>query len=236
LRALARSGNVGLAALEAGFDKSSAYYHRKRERDFARRWDAAKAKGKAAAATGKRARQGKIAVELVLRNGKDGPKYVRAAMGRWNDDVEAVFLAALERTGCIRWAAAAAGFSTRTIYYRRAHYPDFAERCDAAEARARQRIPAILTAATIATFDPEIDGESLPPVSIDQAIAIARLKCSSGGAGAGGGPRGGYIRREPSIEEVRDEVIRRIAAIRRHREQGGGGEEEQPPLPGGEDT
>ncbi|HKR25464.1 MAG TPA: hypothetical protein VJS15_09410, partial [Allosphingosinicella sp.] len=89
---------------------------------------------------------------------------------------------------------------------------------------ARERIPALLSAATIAAFDPEIEDEGLPKVNVDQAIAIARLKCGGGGGGAGG-RRGRWIRKEPSSEEVRDEVLRRIAAIKAHRQKGGGEED-----------
>jgi hypothetical protein len=191
LCALRRTGNVKLAALHGAVDKTSAYDHRKRDPDFKARWEAAAAKGKAAAAAGKKARLPKVAVELVLRDGKNGPKYVRAADGRWCEAAEKAFFAGLERTGCTRWAAAEAGVSTRTIYYRRAHYPGFAARCAAAEARAKERIPAILTAAAIAAFDPEIEGEDLPPVNVDQAIQIARLKCGEGRDGAAGSRRGG---------------------------------------------
>jgi hypothetical protein len=225
LGVLGRTGNAKLAALEAGVDKGSAYYHRNRDARFAGQWDAAKAKGKAAAAAGKKTRPGKVSVELVLQDRKDGPKYVRAAEGRWCQAVEDAFFAALERTGCLRWAAAAAGVSTNTIHYRRRRYPDFAARCTAAEARAKERIPAILTAATIASFDPEIDGAGLPLVNVDQAIAIARLKCGEGA----GRRRSRHARPEPTIEEVRDEVLRRIAAIRRHREKGEGDGDTPPP-------
>lgn len=217
---LGRTGNVELAALHAGVDKTTAYNHRNGDPRFAARWDAARAKGKAAAAAGKAARLGKASVELVLRDGKTGPAYVRAAEGRWCAAVEEAFFAALARTACVRWAAAAAAISTAALYSRRAKYADFAARWDAIVARAKTRIPELLTAATIASLDPEIDEADLPRVTIDQAIAIARLKC-----GPGGGGRGRDAAPEPSIEEVRDEVLRRIAAIRRHREKGksGGG-------------
>lgn len=221
LRALAHTGNAALSALQAGIDKSTAYNHRKADPAFAARWGAAAAEGKAAAAAGKRRRPGRVKVELVMRNTKRGAQQVRAARGRWRQQVEDDFFAALERTACVRWAAAAAGLSSNALYYRRRHYPDFARRWDARVKDAEQRIPGLLTAATIASLDPEIEAGGLPPVSTSEAIAIARLK----GLEAGAGARGSAMRcgpPEPSIEEVRDDVLRRIAEIKRHRERKGG--------------
>jgi len=160
---------------------------------------------------------------LVLRRTRHGDKLVRAGAGRWNARAEAVFLAELRRTGCVRWAAAACGFSTTGLHKRRGIYADFAARWAAAEAEAKERIPALLSAAAIASFDPEVADADLPRVNVDQAIQIARLKCSGGAAG------GGDRFKEPPIEEVRDEVLRRIAAIRRHREKGKGRDEAPPP-------
>lgn len=156
----------------------------------------------------------------MIRHSKHcGTQLVKAGKGRWNSAAEAGFLAELARTGCVTWAADACGFSTTALYKRRAAHPDFAEKWRATEALAKERLPGLLVAASIASFDPEVEAEGLPPVDVDQAIAIARLKCCGGedprGAGRG---RGGVARRERSIEEVRDEVVRRIAAIRRHRE------------------
>ncbi|HST37040.1 MAG TPA: hypothetical protein VLK25_10485 [Allosphingosinicella sp.] len=222
LAGLRRTGNVEAAALLAGIDKSTVYLRRKAEPGFAVRWAAALAMGKATA--GRRRRPPKrVPVELILRDGKHGPRFVRAAAGRWSAKVEAVFLAMLARTGCVRWAAAAAGMSANAFYQRRKAYPRFAADWAAAEAASEQRIPGFLTAATVASFDPEVAeelaGEDLPRVSIAEAIQIAKLK----GLGAGGAAKAqrGQARPLPSIEAVRDEVLRRIAAIRRHREEGG---------------
>jgi hypothetical protein len=211
LRALARTGNVRAAAAAAGMDVGTAYDRRIKDEGFAARFDAARAKGKAAAAAGKARLKKAAGHELVLRRSKHGDKLVRASPDRWSAKVEATFLAELRRTGCVRWAAAACGLSRNALYYRRKTYPDFAERWAAAEAAAKARIPALLTAATIASLDPEVEGEDLPRVNVDQAIAIARLKCGDGRAGRRG------ARPEPSIEAVRDEVLQRLAAIRRHR-------------------
>jgi len=80
---------------------------------------------------------------------KHGTQLIRAAPGRWNAKAGAVFLAELRRTGCVRWAARACGFSTNALYKRRENYPEFAARW----AAAKERIPALLSAATIASLD-----------------------------------------------------------------------------------
>jgi hypothetical protein len=208
----------------SGWRRGTAYDRRIKDDAFAARMEAARAKGKARAAAGKARLKRAAGQELVLRRTKHGDKLVRAAPGRWCAKAEAIFLAELRRTGCVRWAAAACGLSRTTLYNRRKAYPDFAARWAAAEAEAKERIPALLTAATIASLDPEVEGKDLPRVNVDQAIAIARLKCGDGAAGR----RRRSAPPEPSIEAVRDEVLGRLAAIRRHREKGG----DSPPLDG----
>jgi hypothetical protein len=225
LGALRRTGNVRLAAREAGMDPGTAYDQRIKNDKFAARFDAARAKGKAAAAAGKARLRKAASQELVLRRTRHGDQLVRASPGRWCAKAEAIFLAELRRTGCVRWAAAACGLSTNTLYYRRKTYPAFAALWAAAEAEAKERIPALLSAATIASLDPEVAGEDLPKVNVDQAIAIARLKYSDGA----GGRRRRSARPERPIEAVRDEVLRRLAAIRRHREKGEDGDPGNPP-------
>ena len=148
----------------------------------------------------------------MLRRTKHGDKLVRAAPGRWNAKAEAVFLAELRRTGCVRQAARACGLSTSALYKRRENYPDFAARWAAAEAVATERIPALLSAATIASLDPEVADAELPPVDIDQAIAIARLKCGPGAAGR----RGRFARPERPIEAVRASILHKLDAIEAH--------------------
>jgi hypothetical protein len=205
-------------------DVGTAYDRRIKDDAFALKWAAAleKAKSRPSPARG-RGRE-----ELVLRRTKHGDKMVRAAAGRWNAKAEATFRAALRRTGCVRAAARACGFSTTTLYNRRETYPDFAASWAADEAFARERLPGLLSAAAIAALDPEIDDEALPKVNVDQAIAIVRMK----GGGTAVAKAGRYKKPEISIEQARDEVIQRIAAIKRHRERTG---EQGPALPDGEE-
>jgi hypothetical protein len=234
LRALRGTGNVRAAAAEAGMDAGTAYDQRIKDARFAARMGAARAKGKAAA--GKARRKGSRA-ELIPRKTKHGTQLVRPGPGRWNAKAEAAFRAEMRRTGCVRAAARACGFSTNALYKRRENYPDFAAQWAADERLAKERIPALLSAAAIAAFDPEVADDDLPKVNVDQAIAIARLKCGEGRDGRGD-RRGRHARPEPTIEEVRDEIIGRIARIRKHRERGEGETDPSPDqgeLPFGEE-
>ena len=240
LRVLGETANVRQAAREAGIDHRSAYDLRKRRPAFARAWarvlriaDARAEQAKDQplhhpVPPGGPPPRGKLGEELVVRRSKRcGTQLVKAGPGRWSGKAEREFLAELARTACVQSAADACGFSTTALYNRRAAYPDFAAKWAATEALAKERLPGLLVAASIASFDPEVAAEGLPPVNVDQAIRIAQLKC--GGGEKGGRRRAPAARREPSIEEVRDEVIRRIAALRRRQQKN---DPKLPPLDG----
>ena len=96
--------------------------------------------------------------------------------------------------------------------------------------KSEPRLPEMLTAAAIAGLDPGAAGLNLARADIDQAIAICKMR------GWGMAERPGRarppIRVEPTIEEVRADVERRLAALRRQRRGGG----PCPPSPGGEGT
>ena len=145
----------------------------------------------------------------MLRRSKHGDKLVRAAPGRWSERTEEIFFAELGRTGCVKAAAKAAGISTNALYYRREKYPEFAARWAEVEAKAGQRISGLLTAATIASLDPEEAGRgkrrgrgALPKVNVDQAIRIAALKGRESGGEAR--RRGGIRPRVATNAEVRE--------------------------------
>ena len=147
---------------------------------------------------------------MVLRKSKNfGAQLVKASPGRWSVRTEALFLAALEKTGCVSSAVAATGVSATAIYSRRRNYPDLARRWDAALAVARARLPELLTAATLAALDPEIEPGDLPPVNVDQAIRIAARWGGGDGAAAPA-----FV--EPPIEEVRASILAELDAIEAH--------------------
>ncbi|HYI63510.1 MAG TPA: hypothetical protein VEW71_01355 [Allosphingosinicella sp.] len=228
LRALARTGNVRVAAAEAGVDAGTAYDHRIKDPAFAGKWAAARAKAKAIAAKRRRplhhpadGRPSRSGAELVLRRSKHGDKMVRAAEGRWCARTEEAFFAELGRTGCVRAAARAAGISTNALYYRRDKYPDFAEQWRAVEEAAARRLPGLLRAAGIASLDPEVEARGLPRINVDQAIAISRLKSGGGEDRRGRDMRGGILLCKPaaSREELVEDLLKKLKAlgIRRRR-------------------
>jgi hypothetical protein len=216
LRFLRGTGNVRESAEAAGIDPGTAYNHRNKDVGFALKWEDARA---AATAAGKARppgrRRGASGGEMVARRSKrHGTQMVRAAPGRWCERIEETFFAALGRTGCVTGAAAAAGISTTALYERREAYPDFADRWRRVEAEASERLPGLLTAASIASLDPEAKADAaggrLPKINVDQAIAIVRLK----GGGEGGGEGGGRGRR-PRVAtnaEVEEALAKRLRA------------------------
>lgn len=216
LRWLARTGNARLAARHAGMVVDTAYDRRNRDDAFALKWAAAVEEARQ---RGPSRRKGRADQDLVVRASKRGDQLVAAAPGRWSARKEAIFLAELRRTGNLRRSAEACGLSKNALDYRRNTHPDFAARWDRMLAEAKQRIPDLLNAAAIASLDPDAADDDLPLVDVKDAIAICRMR----GWGDGEGKRGRAARPEPTVEGVRDEVLRRIAAIRRHREEGKGG-------------
>ena len=274
LRALRGTGNVRASAARAGVDPGTAYDHRIKDAGFEAKWEAALGAFRAAAARGPlhhgASRRGppvagrpvprtglglpgaiqpgtRPGEELIARRSKNhGVQMVRAAVGRWDTETEAIFLAGVRETGCVRAAADAAGLSTTAFYNRRANYPDFAERWDAMLEESKTRVPELLNAATIASLDPGVPkrGRRLPKVNVDQAIRISQMNQRAAAAAAGGRGRGGRMRHAgvATNAEVREALLKRLAAFRQRirdrragKEEGlGGPDEGDAPEPGQE--
>jgi hypothetical protein len=148
---------------------------------------------------------------------------VRAGEGRYSAKKGEAFIGALRATGCVKRAAAAAGISTTALYKRRGRYPGFAAEWAEAEQDAKATLHGFVMAAGIAAFDPDGPGDAeTPKVTVAEAIAILRLKgtgpCAASGPARGAAGRGAGGAEEPPIEQVRDEVLRQVAAIRRKAE------------------
>jgi hypothetical protein len=235
LRVLERTGNARMAAREARIDRSTAYSARHRDARFAESWEAARAKareggGKALTPALPPSGRGGSKRPLVLRFSKrEGAQLVAAGPGRFSDAAWARFKAALEETGNVKAAAAKAGISTEALYYRRKKYPLIeAEWAEAREAGCR-RVSLMLIEAAEAALDPETDCEALglPKVGVAEALAILRAhRFLEAGAPSHVAARAEARARAQAIEDmpieaVREEVMRRIAAIRAHRERGG---------------
>jgi hypothetical protein len=216
-----------LAAKKAGIDVGTAYGRRDREPGFAEAMAQAKLWGQARIGAGAVDPEDAAGPMVVRRSKNNGTQLVKAAKGRWSGESEKVFLSHVAATGTVRRAAEACGFSTTALYRRRKLYPEFAEKWRAEKELGCRRVSLRLLAAAEAALDPEADAEALglPKVSVAEAIAILKAhKFDTGGGGEVA--RGAIVKDEPPIEAVRDEVLRRLEAMRAHREgQPGRGEE-----------
>jgi hypothetical protein len=157
--------------------------------------------------------------DQIVRSSNAGkPCIIRAGPGRWSAKSERVFLAELTASANVKAAARAAGFSTDAVYYRRRKWPAFAAAWDQAKADGYLRIEMLLIHAATATLDPEPSAQETseaPPMSVDQALSVFKLHRADQ---QGGKPRRyGWRRQEPDIEEVRAEILRKVAAIEKAR-------------------
>lgn len=174
---------------------------------------------------------------MVVRRGSDGRmKVVKAGPRRWSGPVEDRFFAALSATGNIAAAARSVGFSLSTIAHRRRKWPDFARRLEEALEDAEVALEFRLAVSSGGWGGIEEAEPERPSILPSQEYEVAPDP-AAGGSGdfdadlamrflkwreekrRGGVRRGrGRMPPEPSIEEVRDTVLTRIAALRRHRE------------------
>ena len=237
LRELARSGSVALAAAKVGIDRSSAYQVRKRNAAFAASWERALETARerldseaqvrpVGRAEGARKGTLRLRDDEVVRASKDGkPCVVRAGKGRWSTGGERAFIEELLATANVKAAARAAGVSDVTAYNRRRRWPAFAAAWDEAKAEGYERLEMALICAATATLDPEPAVEARPEafagpeMSVDQAM---KLWFHHNGGKGGRAPRYGWRRREPDIEEVRAEILRKVAAMERARARAAG--------------
>ena len=142
---------------------------------------------------------------------------MRAGPGRWSTASERAFLAALTASANVKAAARAAGVSAVAAYNRRRQWPAFAAAWDAAKEEGWVQIEMGLIYAANATLDPEpevdearADAFAGPEMTVEQAM---KLWFHRADRERGKAPRYGWRRREPDIEEVRAELLRKVAAM-----------------------
>lgn len=215
LAALAEGHSVRGAARRAGVDHSSAYYARKADAGFAERWAAAVAEGRGRLARGERPA---LARDEIVRHSKHGrPCVMRVGPGRWSAAKEETFLAALEEGANVKRAADAIGMSTEPLYARRRREPAFfAAWAEAVrggyldvEMLLIEHAKAVLSGAQLPSEGRRLIGE----MSVADAINILKLHRSTA---KGGAPqRYTWRAREPDMEEVTAEILRKVAAIER---------------------
>lgn len=212
--ALREGGNVRRAARAAGVGISAVYRLRKREARFAAAWDAA-------IAVGPRGGEPVLAADEVLRRCKGRRMQVaRRKLREWSIADDERFFAELAATCNVEASAHAAGHSGPSAYGRRMRWPAFAEAWEEALQQGYARVEMrLVQVAADGPRRPHVDGGAPGPAEFDPQLALHLMRMH--GAAVKSGParrRGGlYPRREPSIEEVQEEVLRKIAAIDRAR-------------------
>ena len=150
----------------------------------------------------------------IVRASKAGrPCIVRPGPGRWTVRAERAFLAELTATANVQAAARAAGVSTVAVYNRRRNWPAFAEQWRLALAEGYERLEMLLIHAATATLEPEpeLEARQAPAMTVEQALHLFKLHRASQ---HGGKPqRYSWRQQEPDIEEVRAEILRKVAAL-----------------------
>ena len=157
----------------------------------------------------------------------DEPERHLTLPARWADNTREQFLTALTMTGSVRRSAKEVGFSFESAYRRRRAEPGFAEAWDAAIEIGRERLRGLLIEAATARFDPEAlpigEDSDFPPVSVAEAINIAKLGGRTGGGSAGGAGEATYSAEQIAElqERVATKLERTLANSLRRREQAG---------------
>lgn len=149
-------------------------------------------------------------------SGKDGPQIIESGGKRWTDAAEEIFLDHLAATCNYTLSAKRTGFSREAIYKRRRRDPRFAGLCQAAVAQGYARIEALLVEAAEHQLQgrcPDPDSP-IPPMTVGDALNILRLHRATA---TGEGRRPGWRGRPRSLDEVRDSILTKLAAIERAR-------------------
>lgn len=133
----------------------------------------------------------------------------------WTEARRVLFLATLTATGDVRESCRAAGLTHQSAYRARRAWPDFAERWDMALAR---RMPILEQIA----FDRAVRGIEEPVVGGREVVTVKRRYSDAllrflierdDKRHEGAAKRKPWQKPEPTIEEVREEVLRRVRVI-----------------------
>jgi len=195
LRALERSGNVRLAAREAGIAYGTVQHRRRGHPAFAAEWDAALAVARArlaavpagpgdrpvaagGAPAGAHRTRGGEAVVVRLRDGRCQVR--RAQPGKLTRACEQAFLTALAATANVALSAKAAGAAEAAFYRRRRQNPGFAREMRAALAQGYERIEMALHEGFLPAAHKDDawrhnDPPPIPPMSVNQALQLLYL-------------------------------------------------------------
>lgn len=183
LKAFARSGNLTLAAEQAGVSKSWVIKARLADSGFARDCAAAKqAAGERLGGGGcNRPPKGwaqRSGRDLAVRRaGRRPAQVVRTFEGQWTPRAEARFLGALGRSGNLEMACDEARMTLSSYEAHHRRWPDFRRRVREARAFASERLEAAVEADAERPLDLDLDLDSveeIAPPSIAEALAIVR--------------------------------------------------------------
>jgi hypothetical protein len=152
----------------------------------------------------------------IRAGGKDGPQIIESKGKRWTQEAEEIFLDHLAVTANYTRAAKKTGFSRVAIYERRRRDPAFAERCRAAIAQAVDRIDALLVegAERALAGRPPAPDSPIPPMTVEQAIAVVKLHRPSV---TGQGRLAGWRGPARPLAAVKASILTKLSAIERHR-------------------
>lgn len=236
LRALERTGEVRLAAKDAGIDHSTAYARRKSHGEFAEGW----ARALEAHSEAKRLAEKEEVERFVgaLDESWNAPSSLpspdergggelavsdgqakRVNRARWSKAAEARFFAMLAETANVGLAAEAAGFSTTAVYARRLRHLPFRQQWAAAVDSARARLELHLIERANDAFEKGADcvAEAKMQVGIADALHILKLGAEpqppSSGNSRRAGRRGGAHDGVASDAEMRAALVKSLKAF-----------------------
>lgn len=139
----------------------------------------------------------------------------RARHDGWTEARQVLFLATLTATGDVRESCRAAGLSNQSAYRARRAWPDFAERWDMALARRMPILEQIaFDRAVRGVEEPVVGGREVVTMKRRYSDALLRFLIERDDKRSGYAPgRERWRKPEPTIEEVRAEVLRRVRAL-----------------------
>lgn len=237
LAALGATGNQTLAAERAKVSLTWTREQRKRDPAFAQAWEAALDQA-AVALSGHDARRPPSGwgfldgAELVVRGtagsdlaqasgGREGKRIqiARAQVRQWSPRVETRFLKALAATCNVKASCAEIGMTPGSAYRHRKRWPAFARRWDATLDAGFVHIEMGLidAAGVFLAGEHEIgDPGAMTGMTVAYAMELLEMRQRAAKAKATNRRKRFWWVREPDIEEVRAEIMRKVEAIERH--------------------
>lgn len=237
LAALEATGNQTLAAERAKVSTTWAQQCRKTDPDFASAYDAALSAA-AAALEAHGARKPPSGwgfldgAELVVRGtggsalpaaprdaGGKRIQIARAQVRQWSPRIETRFLEALAATCNVKASCSEVGMTPSSAYRHRKRWPGFARRWDDTLDAGFVHIEMGLIDAAgvfLAGEDDIGDPGAMTGMTVAYAIELLEMRERAAKAKVTNRRKRGWWRREPDIEQVRAEILRKVDAIERH--------------------